>query len=496
MNWQELLPLLWRQRWRMGATFVGLMALAIVITFLLPKTYHSEGEVLARLGRENATLEPTAALGQGSTLVVPQSREDEINSLAEILKSRLLIEKVVDGVGPAALLDCTTSDKDDPLAVSGPRQRAIRMVAKQLRIEPVKKSDVINVTYEGQSPRVAQDVVAKAMDAFIDEYIRLNRAPHAHEFLEHQTTDLHASLGALEEKLRRLKDDTGISDSDGQRRILIEQIGRLEDELIGATTARKAAAAQLAALRTSLASVPRNQVAQEVSGIGNEGTDLMRQQFFTLQIREKEARAKYMATHPKVQEIAHEVDEARRVLEGQQGTRSHVMTGPNKAYEETQIALLRQQELLANLDAKIDATTAQLADRRTRLKDANGYELAIARLRREIDIQDENYRKYRATMEQSRIDKALSDEKLSSLRILQPATYDPKAVAPDKLRCLAFGLLLALSASAAVAFAAQRREEQRHAPRGAAAGSNGNGADPLASAVPRRQTAAAVTSGN
>ena len=36
---------------------------------------------------------------------MPQSRESEINSVVEILQSRVLLEKVVDSLGPAAIVN-------------------------------------------------------------------------------------------------------------------------------------------------------------------------------------------------------------------------------------------------------------------------------------------------------------------------------------------------------------------------------------------------------
>ncbi len=85
--------------------FAFVMAAVILLTVLLPKKYHSEGKLYLRLGRENATLDPTATLGEQAIVAIPQSRENEINSVVEILQSRVLLEKVIDKLGPAAVLE-------------------------------------------------------------------------------------------------------------------------------------------------------------------------------------------------------------------------------------------------------------------------------------------------------------------------------------------------------------------------------------------------------
>ena len=149
MDIQDLGLSVWQNRWKTGFVFLLIMSATTAITFSIPKTYRSDGELLARLGRENVMLEPTAMIGHEAAVIIPQSRENEIDSIAEILKSRLLIEKVVDAVTPALLLDLPdgqpATTEQGPLAVGSPRQRAIRLVSQQLRTDPVKRSDAIGV---------------------------------------------------------------------------------------------------------------------------------------------------------------------------------------------------------------------------------------------------------------------------------------------------------------------------------------------------------------
>ena len=56
--------LLFRQKRKIILFFCTVMIAVILGTFLLPKTYQSEAKLLVRLGRENVSLDPTAATGQ------------------------------------------------------------------------------------------------------------------------------------------------------------------------------------------------------------------------------------------------------------------------------------------------------------------------------------------------------------------------------------------------------------------------------------------------
>src|SRR5262245_24553379 len=72
-------------------------------TKLARPAYRSEAKLFLRLGRENATLEPTATLGQNPVVAAPPSRDSELNSAQSLLTSQPLLEKVVDKLGAGLL---------------------------------------------------------------------------------------------------------------------------------------------------------------------------------------------------------------------------------------------------------------------------------------------------------------------------------------------------------------------------------------------------------
>src|SRR6478609_3864073 len=90
------------RNWRIGAAVsLGMVGAAVVGTMLMPRSYYSEARLFVRFGRENQ-VDPTASGGQMVSLY--ESRESEINSLIEILKSRAILDRVVGELGPACVL--------------------------------------------------------------------------------------------------------------------------------------------------------------------------------------------------------------------------------------------------------------------------------------------------------------------------------------------------------------------------------------------------------
>ncbi len=242
---------MFRHRRKMAAWFFFSVVAATLITFFGPQAFRSDSQLLVRLGRENVALDPTATLGESSTVEVPLSREDEINSEVVMLGSRVLLEKVVDAVGPEAILE-----EDDALSPEaggdGPaesaaaslsfdwldflrtplsaRDRAVHKLQKMVEIAPVKKSNVIEVYCDTASAALSQKIISKLVDFYLDQHIRMNRTTGSREFFDQQLQRLRQDLVKSEEQLRDLKNETGISSPDDQRKLIVERIGRLEDQ--------------------------------------------------------------------------------------------------------------------------------------------------------------------------------------------------------------------------------------------------------------------------
>ena len=84
-----LLRALRRHRGKSFAFFVAVVAAVLLFNAFGPHRYRSEGKLLIRLGRENSALDPTVTLGHEQVLSVPPFRDNEINSVVEVLNSRV-----------------------------------------------------------------------------------------------------------------------------------------------------------------------------------------------------------------------------------------------------------------------------------------------------------------------------------------------------------------------------------------------------------------------
>ena len=471
--------------------FLLVAGAATAAAFLLPRTYRSEGLLLVRLGRENVTVDATATLGREPVVAVPASRENEINSLVEVLRSRALVEKVVDALGPDAILGsheqtaseefarepgpgeestasvvlaggmAFTSDRGHAI---GRREQAVLRLAPRIGIAPARRSNVIAISCEGPSPQWAQAVVAKLMDIYLVDHIRLNRPQGSLEFFAQQAERLHGEQVRKEEQFRDLKSSTGIASVADQRKTMADRVGRLQDDLASAETARAVSAAKVGQLREQLSGVPEKQVTSQTVGHPDQGYDLMRQQLYLLQVKREEAASKYTPAHPTMQEIEEQYAAAKQEVERHEPTRTQITTANNRLHEESRLALMQEEAAMASSLAKTKTIQEQLVAAGRDLRVFNEHELQIAQLEQEVELARANYRTYAASVERARIDQALEAQRISNLSVVQEATYEPRSVRPRKAFVLGFGLMAGLLSGFGLALAAEWTDRRFHAP--------------------------------
>jgi capsular exopolysaccharide synthesis family protein len=467
---RDLCYIFFRHKWKLILFFLAVVVCVAVLTFYSAETYRSQASLMVRLGRESVTLDPTATTGQ--IIPVAQSRESEVQAELEILKSREIAEKVVDSIGPQALLKRPAKEplaepdargpikvvkqkaiaviiklrdllkKYDVVVPVADRDKAVLTVMKNLEIGIQRDSSIIGVSYGATDPNLAQQVLAKLIEFYLEKHIAIHQTPGSYPFFTEQSEHLRARVAQFENELQDLKNKTGISSLQEQQRVILERIGTLETEIDRAEAGLASSQARVQSLRQSLATIPQTVVTASTTGFGNYGADMMRDRLYALQLREQDLASKYTDESRQLQEVRRQIAEAQELLSKEQPLRTQVTNGLNVAHQQVEAALLTEQAALVSYQAEVDALRARLASAKTELRTLNESGIKINALMREIEIQQENYRKYSGNLEQARIDQALQTERISNISVVQSATLPMKPYRPQKVLRLLLGLLL------------------------------------------------------
>ena len=461
---QDVITRLLRHRGKIAITFLVVLVATGFVTSLSERQYESEAKLQVQVGRESVALDPTATIG--AFVGVADSRETEIQAIEELILSKNVLGKVVDKIGvnqllgsekwyAAGQLKWLDDNNLNPLRVYDRHAKAIKKLQTNFKLDIPRNSKIITMRYETDSPEMAKQVVQNMIEVAIDEHLNVNRQEETLQFFEGESKRLHEKVMSLENELAAEKLATGISSTEHQRRLYIEQISKYKDE-IGHLSARGYALKKEVALRKiQVANLSKMLTKQEVSGSANNPEYEMRVELFKLELREKELTAKYSDDNDQLKQVREQVKLARETLNNQAATRE-VTQGNNEERGRYEVALLEREAELVEGEARQEQLKVDLTALQESLADLDNKSKRINNLERELALADLSYRKYNESVEVARIDQQRFKGRLSNIRSLQEPTFSTQPTSPKVMFNFVLGFFSAGIASLGIVALAER----------------------------------------
>jgi uncharacterized protein involved in exopolysaccharide biosynthesis len=453
----NIVRLAWRHKGKIVFVPLATLALGVLVFLYAPRTYRSEARLFLRVGRESVGLDPAATTGQTIPLT-QSSRKDEVKSAVEVLKSRSIIAKAVDAVGPSVVLGKSELVSEggersnfftdslnrlvqliksvDPISE---REEAIVYVTRHLYAGAERESNVIVVEYDSDTPQLARTVCEAIVSAYQQEHMRIFRNDESRPFFADQQERLQRQLDDSLAALRTVKNELGLSSIDERRTTLEAQFNAVELDRLSTEQQLATANGRISALEEQLAKLPERLVASKKS-IPNQGADLLRQQLYSLEVNAMDLQARYSDSHPLVKAAKEQLEAAKKVMAQQSDERMETTDNINPIHRDLELDLKQQTSIVAGLDKRHESLTKQKDAVLAELRVLNDSDLTIDQLHRQADLARDKYFQYARKMEEARIDKELENEEISNISILQPATLQEKPVSPSKL-LLALGTM-------------------------------------------------------
>lgn len=456
---------------------VACTAVAVVV---LPKVYTSESKLLVLVGRESVSLDPVVA--HGETMGISTSRDTEINTLLEMLKSEAVLSKVVDELGADVVLappedqgmyrrgkrlisdakndlrtqikqwmgqtDGPSSDFDPSM---NPNEEAIQVLDGSLDVAATKNTTVVTVTANSHSPALAQKFVSALVDVYSRNHMKLYSTEGSEEFFRSQKQLVGTQLADQRATLNALKSEMGIGSAEA------EYI-RLEAEKATIESLRKSLARELDGTRASCETLEKAIESSEevilagrVEGLSNGATDGIRQLLYSLELAEGEASEKYTEGHPELRRIRAQLKVMRTRFESEENERTTTNFARNPGREALVAQLDLKQTLAADLTAQLLAADRQgevVLASLERLNESSG---ELDQLVQDVAFLERSYDTYSDSLEQSRIGASLAQQQISNVNVAQPATYVSEPVSPNRMLVAGSGLLFAILGGVALA---------------------------------------------
>lgn len=451
-----------RHRGKALTVFLLVVVLATAGLLVMPGTYQSEALLYVRLGRESVTLDPVATTGQ--TMTVSESREFEINTVAEVLSNQSLADAVVDTLGTERLLhdeaglQKTYGDAGvlgrarlqlarflQAIRRSGrgtDQEKARGVVTKGLGVYATPRSSIISISARAATPELARDIAATMVDQYLEQHLEMHRTTGSEEFFAEQADVLRQRLADAEAELRAAKNEAGMLSIDGSRDQLQKQLDQIETQRLTVEAELAAAESQAVSLDSFVQRLPDRLTTTETSGLPNVARDAMRQQLYLQEIELQDLLSRLTETHPQVVAAKKKIDDSRTILEGLPEGRSQTERNVNSNHQLLSLDAMRQQSLRSGLQSQLAALEAQHDKVLQRINAVNDHQTKVQVLERKVQLLASTYQTYAEKLEQSRITTELQRDRISNVHLVQTPTMSSRPASPNKplLLCGAIGL--------------------------------------------------------
>lgn len=472
-----------RSRWFGILTTTFLLSVLVLFALLLiPNTYQSDALLYVRMGRGTVSLDP-ASTAAGQTISLMDRRQSEINSVREMLRSRVVLDRAVRHVGVDRVLsqdawwnvvmnrastwaeETTNSLQDKYLtkrlingenfptgftkeqyAAQEALELAVKRLDKALSIDAAKDSYTLGVSVRAYDPEMARDLC----DAVVAEYRKVHVDAHSMEgslqFFEAEYELCEKRLAEAESKLRDEKNRISLMTITGKQELIHQEIRQLQADRLKAGAELAAAQGRDTEIANKLVKMPEKLDMEKTAGGGNAATDAMRNQLFELEVLEKDLTAKYASDHPLVVQVRAKLGQARDIYNAQDSDRTLSKQALNPIRQEMELDRLRNLSALEGWRAQMAEINEKLVLAEKKAEQLNTDELNINELERNVQLARNDVLIYGRKREEARLLKQLDVGNFSDISVPQTPMLVFKHVAPKR------GLFLVLGSAGALVF--------------------------------------------
>ncbi|MFQ5903875.1 MAG: GumC family protein, partial [Candidatus Binatia bacterium] len=459
---RDFLNVIFKHKAKILTLFCATVITVAIGSFVMKPTYEATSQVLVKLGRENIYV-PTSPTATSTSPIFSFSREEQINSEIEILKSRYLLEKVVESLGAETIYPDLEVDGESSLLKKAatlpflrrlggnqsgdekpsPEDRALLRLRKKVSVEGVKKSDVIDITFQSHDPQVAAKVVNALVGFYLDHHLTVHKNPMAYDFFRDQAKLLEAKLKDSEGALEAFRRENTITSLQEQRSLVLRKAADLNAELKATLGRVQETKTMIRKLRQQLSRLSPNVELEKNIGGNPYVINTLKAKLAELELQEQEYLTRYTEKSRLVVNIREQIKTVKRKLAKEdESVYGSTRSGINTTYKALERELFSQEANLKALEARETSQRQNLAVYDTELERLNHIEAQFNHLERQVEINRQNYKLYLTKLEESRISNAMDMEKIANVSVIQPALTPIKPIKPRKLLNIILSILL------------------------------------------------------
>ena len=474
---RELVMVLFRQRRAFVCVSGLVLAIAVLYAFAGTK-YQANMKVLVRRGRADAPV--SVAESAPLDLTRMEITEEELNSEVELLRDDEVLRRVVEetGVGGRDWLHFLRLSEGKAQRV----ERAARRLAKRLQVQPVKKTNLIAISFAADDPRVAAKVLQSVANAYLEKHMQVHRPAGQFRFFDQQRGESRLQLEEAKGKLLQFTARHGVVEAAQQRDLTLQKLSEVDASYRQTRIDLAETQQRVWELGDEVAKLPERTTTQVRISDNPELLRSLKASLLDLQLKRTQLLTKFEPSHRLVQEVDQQVAQTESMIAAENALPLRdETTDKNVQHEWAKSELQRAQVQLKALQAREAATVTQEASYRVMARQLGEDAVTQDDLLSTEKAAQENYLLYVKKQEEARMDDALDERGIVNVAIAEHPVV-PALPLSSAWTVLAIGLAAAGAAGTGAAFAADHLDPAFRTPEDVRAYLN----SPVLASLPRR----------
>jgi len=451
MNIRDFLNMVFKHKSKIAVIFLTVTFVVTAGTLMAKPVYVAKSSFLVKPWKEDVSRPGMDTSNASMNLML--SQDELVNTEIQILTGRELAEKVVKNLKLEVIYpDLAKAGAKIP----NPIDAGVETFGKNLKVTGIRKSNVIEVAFQHRDPAIAARALNILIETFKEKHLALHSDPQS-SFIGTQLASFESKLKESEKNLQNYQQANKVYSLEEQRSLLLRQRAELDTSYKLATNSVSELKNRISAVKSQLAYISKSTryTPTERDKIVIEAQTKQ----LELKLKEQELRRKYAENNRLVVEAKREVDLVTQFLKDQEeGITGKVKTG-NPVYQNVEIDLFKAQGELNSQIARSAALRGQIKQLDAEIAQLDLSENKVQNLKREIAINEKNYKTYADRQEEARISEAMNRLKLSNISVIQSAEVPAKPVKSNKLLKIMVGALLGVFSGLTCAYLSENMSQ-------------------------------------
>lgn len=443
MSLQEIIRMLFKQKMTIFIVFVVTSSVVTYGALVSSPVYLAKSSFLVKPWKDDTRL---GIGGNGQSMNLMLSQDELVNTEIQILTGRDLASKVISTLTLQKMYPnlANTKKKDDAM------DAAIEQFLKNLKVNAIRKSNVVDVTFQHINPNLASSALNLLLEEFKEKHLALHSDPKS-SFIGSQLANFEKKLKDSETNLHNYQQASKVFSLEEQRSLLLRQRSELDTAYKSTINAVSELRSKIPAIKTQLTALSKS-VNRYTPTERDKIVIEARTKQLELTLKEQELLRKYNENNPLVVEAKKNLDTVTQYLKEQEENISVKVKTGNPLYQSVEADLFKAESELSALLSKCKTIKSQINQLDREVSTLDRSEARLQNLKREIVMNEKNYSAYADRQEDARISEVMNRLKMSNITIVQAADVPSKPARANKGLKIMMGILVALVLGVAIGY--------------------------------------------